>query len=510
MNILPGLLEPTKGQIKINGKLVNISSPDGANALGIGMVHQHFMLIDKFTVAENIMLGQEEHQWGYIDQKTAENKIQKLSNQYHLQVDPHARVEDISVGMQQRVEIIKTLYRNANLLIFDEPTGVLTPQEIDELIEIMQKMVKEEKSIILITHKLDEIKRVADRCTVIRRGKSVDTVDVATTSQQELADMMVGRSVNFTVDKAPAQPGDAVLKVADLVVNETRGVPAVKNASLDIRAGEILGLAGVDGNGQSELIQAIAGLKKVEQGSIQLNGKDLTNLTPRKITESGFGHIPEDRQKHGLILPMKLEENFILQTYYQPPFSKGKVLQEKAIKSHSKRMIEDFDVRTQSEESAAESLSGGNQQKAIIARELDRDPDLLIAAQPTRGLDVGAIEYVHQRLIQHRDKGKAVLLMSFELDEIMSVSDRISVMYDGRIIAIVDTNQTNESELGLLMAGVPLDKAREEANQDDLPLQVTEVSQHAPSGQKIGDDGQKIQNTRLEKVINNREGDGHV
>lgn len=462
MNILSGLLEPTSGEIKVQGEAVNISSPDVANRLGIGMVHQHFMLVEKFSVTENIILGKEKHRFGFIDRKTAEKDIKELSDQYGLRVDPSAKIESISVGMQQRAEILKTLYRGADILIFDEPTGVLTPQEIEELMGIMQALVQEGKSIILITHKLDEIKQVADRCTVIRRGKSIDTVNVKTTSQQELADMMVGRSVNFKVDKQPAQPKEAVLDIKGLTVKEKRGYDAVKNVDLEVKAGEVLGIAGVDGNGQTELIEAISGLTKVESGTIRLDGKDITNKKPRKITESGLGHIPEDRQRRGLVLEMKLEENISLQTYYKKPFSNHGFLNHKEIKAYAKRLIEEFDVRTSSEENPASALSGGNQQKAIIAREVDRDPALLIAAQPTRGLDVGAIEYIHKRLVEQRDKGKGVLLMSYELDEIMNVSDRIAVMYDGEIIAIVDAEETNEKELGLLMAGVPLEKAHEQ------------------------------------------------
>ena len=462
MNILSGLLEPTEGEIWVKGNKVNISSPDIANQLGIGMVHQHFMLVDKFTVTENIMLGKEKHRFGFIDQDSAEKEVQELSDRYGLRVDPRARISDISVGMQQRAEILKTLYRGADILIFDEPTGVLTPQEIDELMGIMDSLVKEGKSIILITHKLDEIKRVADRCTVIRRGKSIDTVDVASTSQQELAEMMVGRSVSFKVDKKPASPKGPVLEIKNLTVKEARGYDAVKAIDLEVRAGEVLGIAGVDGNGQSELIQAITGLTKVDSGTIKLDGKDITNKKPRKITETGLGHIPEDRQRYGLVLPMKLEENMVLQTYYQKPFSKHGFLNHKEIKEHAKRLIEEFDVRTPSEEHSAASLSGGNQQKAIIAREIYRDPELLIAAQPTRGLDVGAIEYIHKRLIEQRDNGKGVLLMSYELDEVMNVSDRIAVMYDGNVIAVVNADETNEKELGLLMAGVSLEKAHEQ------------------------------------------------
>ena len=460
MNILSGLLEPTSGEIKIHGKPVVINGPTVANKLGIGMVHQHFMLVKKFTVTENIILGNEPSKAGFIDKKVAIKTIKDLSERYGLKVNPSKVVEDISVGMEQRVEILKTLYRGADILIFDEPTAVLTPQEIDELILIMRELVKEGKSIILITHKLDEIKAVADRCTVIRRGKSIGTVDVKSTSQQELADLMVGRSVSFKTKKGPSHPENVVLKVENLVVKESRGLEAVKNLSLEVRAGEILGIAGIDGNGQSELIQAITGLRKIESGSIELEGKAIGNLPPRKITETGLGHIPEDRHKYGLVLKMSLAENIALQTYYQKPLSNHGFLDYPAIKEYARKLIEEFDVRTPNELVPASALSGGNQQKAIIARELDRNPSLLIAAQPTRGLDVGAIEYIHKRLIEQRDHKKAVLLMSFELDEILNCSDRIAVMYDGKIAAIVDPKQTTEQELGLLMAGSSLEKAR--------------------------------------------------
>ena len=461
MNMLSGLLQPTSGTIKVNGQEVTIDSPSKATKLGIGMVHQHFMLVEAFTVAENIILGSEVTKaGGVLDMKKAIKEITELSERYGLAVDPTAKVADISVGAQQRVEILKTLYRGADILIFDEPTAVLTPQEIDELILIMRELVKEGKSIILITHKLDEIKAVADRCTVIRRGKSIETVDVKSTSQQELADLMVGRSVSFKTKKGPSHPENVVLKVENLVVKESRGLEAVKNLSLEVRAGEILGIAGIDGNGQSELIQAITGLRKIESGSIELEGKAIGNLPPRKITETGLGHIPEDRHKYGLVLKMSLAENIALQTYYQKPLSNHGFLDYPAIKEYARKLIEEFDVRTPNELVPASALSGGNQQKAIIARELDRNPSLLIAAQPTRGLDVGAIEYIHKRLIEQRDHKKAVLLMSFELDEILNCSDRIAVMYDGKIAAIVDPKQTTEQELGLLMAGSSLEKAR--------------------------------------------------
>lgn len=462
MNILSGLLQPTSGIIKVNGKEEKISSPSVADKIGIGMVHQHFMLVKDFTVTENIILGKETTRFGILNKKEAAHTIKDLSEKYHLYVDPTAKVEDISVGMEQRIEILKTLYRGADILIFDEPTAVLTPQEIEELMSIMRGLAAEGKSIILITHKLDEIKQVADRVTVIRKGKSIDTVDVANTSKQEMADMMVGRSVIFKTDKTAPNPQETVLEVTNLIVKESRGLEAVRGLNLTVRAGEVVGIAGIDGNGQSELIQAITGLSKVESGTIKLNGKEITNLQPRKITEAGVGHIPEDRQRHGLILPMTLSENIALQSYYHEPFSHNYILNENEMDAYAIRLIQEFDVRTQSEKSTAGSLSGGNQQKAIIAREIDRDPSLLIAAQPTRGLDVGAIEFIHKRLVNHRDEGNAVILMSFELDEILNVSDRIVVMYEGNIVAEVIPSETSEQELGLLMTGSSLEKAREE------------------------------------------------
>ena len=454
MNILSGLLEPTSGEIFMNGSKVTINGPTAANRLGIGMVHQHFMLVDAFTVTENIVLGSEPTNAGILDRKKATAEIKRVSEQYGLSVDPGAYIRDISVGAQQRVEILKTLYRGADVLIFDEPTAVLTPQEIDELIEIMQGLVQEGKSIILITHKLDEIKKVADRCTVIRRGQSIDTVNVKDVSSQQLADMMVGRSVSFKTEKKPAEPKEVVLSIKDLVVKESRG--------LDVRAGEVVGIAGIDGNGQTELIQALTGLRKAESGSVELKGETITNKQPRFITESGVGHVPEDRHKYGLVLDMTLAENIALQTYYKKPLSQSGVLNYNQINSYARNLIEEYDVRTTNELVPAKALSGGNQQKAIIAREVDRDPDLLIVSQPTRGLDVGAIEYIHKRLIEQRDKDKAVLLVSFELEEILNVSDRIAVIHAGKIVGIVDPKETTENELGLLMAGYSLEEARAE------------------------------------------------
>lgn len=462
MNVLSGLLEPTSGDILMNGQKVNITSPTAANKLGIGMVHQHFMLVDAFTVTENIILGSEPNKLGILDRKDARKHILDLSEKYGLKVDPDALIRDVSVGMQQRVEILKTLYRGADVLIFDEPTAVLTPQEIDELIVIMDELVKEGKSIILITHKLDEIKKVADQCTVIRRGKGIGTVNVKDVTSQELADMMVGRAVSFKTAKKEATPQEVILSVENLVVKDSRGLDAVKSLSLEVRAGEVLGIAGIDGNGQSELIQAITGLRKTESGSVKIDGNDITNKKPRQIIQTGVGHVPEDRHKYGLILDMMLSENMVLQTYYQEPFSKHGVLNYSEIDDKANDLIKEFDVRTVNEHVPAKALSGGNQQKAIIAREVDRDPDLLIVANPTRGLDVGAIEFIHKRLIEQRDKFKAVLIVSFELDEILNVSDRIAVIHGGEIVGVVDPKETSEKELGLLMAGYSLEEARAE------------------------------------------------
>ena len=453
MNILFGLYEQDRGSIKVDGKEVEVSNPNVATDLGIGMVHQHFMLVDTFSVTENIILGSEPSDFGVIDIKKAEKEVQELSDTYGLRVDPTAKIRDISVGMQQRVEILKTLYRGANVLIFDEPTAVLTPQEINELMEIMRALIREGKSIILITHKLKEIMQVCDRCTVIRRGKGVGTVNVSETNVNELASLMVGREVVFKTDKTPAEPKETVLEIKDLVVKDSRKFDIVKGLDLNVRAGEIVGIAGVDGNGQSELIEAITGLRDVDKGEILLTGQDITHFNPRQVTESGVGHIPQDRHRHGLVLQYTVAENIVLQTYYHKPYSKNAILNFKEIDKKARELIDEYDVRTPGPQTLAGSLSGGNQQKVIIGREIDRSPDLLIAAQPTRGLDVGAIEFIHRRLIEERDKGRAVILMSFELDEILNVSDRIAVMFDGQIIDIVKPEETTEQELGLLMAG---------------------------------------------------------
>ncbi|ADF40947.1 ABC transporter ATP-binding protein [Priestia megaterium] len=459
MNVLFGLYQPEKGQIRVNGQEVKITDPNVANDLGIGMVHQHFMLVQNFTVTENIILGNEPTRTGKINIKKAAQDIQELSNQYGLSVDPYAKIQDISVGMQQRVEILKTLYRGADILIFDEPTAALTPQEITELIQIMKKLIQEGKSIILITHKLKEIMSVCDRCTIIRKGVGVGTVNVQETNPDELAALMVGREVHFKTEKKTATPKEAVLTIKELVVEDSRGVEAVSSLDLSVRAGEIVGIAGVDGNGQTELIEAITGLRKIKSGSITLKNQELSTLSTRKITESGIGHIPQDRHKHGLVLDYTIGENIGLQTYYQKPMSKSGILNYKEMYKKAKELIAEYDVRTPSEFTQARSLSGGNQQKAIIAREVDRSPELLIAAQPTRGLDVGAIEFIHKKLIEERDKGRAVLLVSLELDEVINLSDRIAVIYEGKIVDIVDPKETNEQELGLLMAGGTREKA---------------------------------------------------
>ena len=453
MNVLFGLYQPEAGEIKVNGKSVKITDPNIANDLGIGMVHQHFMLVENFTVTENIILGNELTKSGMLNVKDAAKKIQALSEMYGLEVDPYAKIEDISVGMQQRVEILKTLYRGAEILIFDEPTASLTPQEITELIQIMKRLIQEGKSIILITHKLKEIMDVSDRVTVIRKGVGIGTVVTAETNPNDLASLMVGRQVDFTTVKDEAHPTEDSLIVKDLVVTDYRGVEKIKGLNLTVRKGEILGIAGIDGNGQSELIEAITGLRKVKSGSISINGKDVTNKKPRSITEAGVGHIPQDRHKHGLVLDFSIGHNIALQTYYVPPISKNGIIDYGKVSELAQKVITDFDVRTQGEDTLARSLSGGNQQKAIIGREILRNPELLIAALPTRGLDVGAIEFIHQRLIEQRDKGKAVLLLSFELDEVMNVSDRIAVIYDGQIVDTLLPKETTEQELGLLMAG---------------------------------------------------------
>jgi ABC-type uncharacterized transport system ATPase subunit len=453
MNIVFGLYQPDEGNIYVQGKEVAIDSPNRAIELGIGMVHQHFKLVQPFTVTENIILGMEPRKGLEIDIRSAQKKVSQLSEQYGLKVDPKAKIEDISVGMQQRVEILKTLYRGADILIFDEPTAVLTPQEITELMVIMKNLVKEGKSIILITHKLKEIMEISDTVTIIRRGKIIDTVKTAETTPRELAEKMVGRDVSFKVSKKEAVPAEPVLEVKNVVSRNHQGLQALKGISFEVKAGEILGIAGVDGNGQSELIEALTGLRSIDEGQVLLLGKDITNQTPRHISEAGLSHIPEDRHKHGLVLDFTVSENMVLGTYFHPAYTRNGFLDYKAIDKHAEDLVKEYDVRTSSIYNKARSLSGGNQQKAIIAREIHKRPNLLVAAQPTRGLDVGAIEFVHKQLIEQRDQGKAVLLISFELDEIMNVSDRIAVIYEGQIVGEVLPRETNDQELGLMMAG---------------------------------------------------------
>lgn len=455
MSILFGMYQPEAGEIRMNGKKVDINDPNDANALGIGMVHQHFKLVEVFTVMENIILGAEPNKAGFIQKKEAREEIVKLSEQYKLKVDPDVLIEKISVGMQQRVEILKMLYRDNDILIFDEPTAVLTPQEIDELMDIMRGFAKEGKTILFITHKLNEIKAVADRCTVLWKGKHVGTVDVKDTSKEELSRMMVGRDVNFKVEKEKAEPKDVVLSVRNLTVSShSHAKDAVRNVSFDVRAGEIVCIAGIDGNGQTELVSGITGLSKLSDGEVYLNGTDISKSSIRNRSKLGMSHIPEDRHKHGLILDYSLENNMVLQRYWQPEFQKHGFIKNKEVREYSDKLIEQYDVRSgQGSITQARSMSGGNQQKAIIARELDKKHSLLVAVQPTRGLDVGAIEYIHKQLISDRDAGKGILLVSLELEEVMNVSDRILVIYEGEIVGELDPKETSPQELGLYMSG---------------------------------------------------------
>ncbi|BCN32254.1 ABC transporter ATP-binding protein [Anaeromicropila herbilytica] len=455
MNVLYGLYQSDEGEIYLEGQKVNMKNPNVAIAHGIGMVHQHFMLVDNFTVTQNIILGNEITSGaGVINMKKAREEIIKTIEKYGLSVDPDAKIEDISVGMQQRVEILKALYRGANLLILDEPTAVLTPQEIEDLIKIMNNLIKDGKTIIIITHKLKEIKESADVCTIIRRGKYIDTVDVKKVKEEELATMMVGHAVNLVVDKTEATPKDVVFEIDNLTVLDERKIPAVKNLSLKIRKGEIVGIAGIDGNGQKELVEAITNLTKVAGGTIKINGVEVQNTSPKNTIDNKIATIHEDRQRRGLVLNYTVAHNMVIEKFKEEPFSKKGFLNEKEIVEHSKQMIKEYDIRPDNcELQPVRGLSGGNQQKVIIAREVANDPDLLIAVQPTRGLDVGAIEYVHKTLIRERDKGKAVLLISFELDEVMNVSDTIAVIYDGKIVKSFKQGTVDENTIGLLMAG---------------------------------------------------------
>ena len=455
MSVLFGMYQPEQGIIKKNGKEVKITDPNEATALGIGMVHQHFKLVECFTVLDNIILGVEPNKMGFLQKAEARKKVVALSEKYGLRVDPDALISDISVGMQQRVEILKMLYRDNEILIFDEPTAVLTPQEIDELMEIMRGFKKEGKSILFITHKLNEIMAVADRCTVLRKGKYMGTVDIQNTTKEELSRMMVGRDVQLQVDKKPAEPGKVVLDVEGVTMhNDQRKKDSVKDVSFQVHAGEIVCLAGIEGNGQTELVYGLTGLEKLSSGKITLSGKDITRASIRQRSKDGMSHIPEDRHKHGLVLDYTLENNMVLQRYWQPEFQKGGFIRSDKVREYSDKLIAQYDVRSgQGSSTIVRSMSGGNQQKAIIAREMDRDPDLLVAVQPTRGLDVGAIEYIHRQIVAERDKGKAVLLVSLELDEVMNLSDRILVMYEGEIVGEFDPKTTTVQELGLYMAG---------------------------------------------------------
>ncbi len=464
MSVLFGLYQPEEGIIKKDGVEVKINNPNDANDLGIGMVHQHFKLVECFTVLDNIILGVEPNKYGFLQKSEARKKILELSEKYGLHVDPDAYIEDITVGMQQRTEILKMLYRDNEILIFDEPTAVLTPQEIDELMQIMKNLAAEGKSILFISHKLNEIKAVADRCTVLRKGKCIGTVNTKDATIEELSAMMVGRNVNFHVEKTPAKPGDVVLDVEGLTVaSKIHKNNAVKNVSFKVHAGEIVCIAGIDGNGQTELVYGITGLEPVKSGTVKLNGVDITKASIRKRSVSGMSHIPEDRHKHGLVLDYSLEDNLILQTYFKRDFTNAAgFLKRNNIREYANRLIEMYDIRSgQGPITKARSMSGGNQQKAIVAREIDKNPDLLVAVQPTRGLDVGAIEYIHKQLINHRDQGHACLLVSLELDEVMDVPDRILVMYEGEIVGELDPKKTTQEELGLYMAGAKRDEVAE-------------------------------------------------
>ena len=463
MSVLFGLYQPEEGVIKKDGQVVQIKDPNDANALGIGMVHQHFKLVECFSILDNIILGVEPCKNGFLQKQEAREKVLALSEKYGLQVDPDALVEDVTVGMQQRTEILKMLYRDNEILIFDEPTAVLTPQEIDELMQIMKNLAAEGKSILFISHKLAEIMAVADRCTVLRKGKYIGTVNTKDTTPAELSAMMVGRNVNFHVEKKPAEPGDVVLEVKNMTMaSKVHKNNAVKNVSFQVRRGEIVCIAGIDGNGQTELVYGLTGLEPLVSGELSLCGQDITHTSIRKRSTMGMSHIPEDRHKHGLVLDYSLEDNMVLQRYFEPEFTdKAGFLRRKNIRGYAERLIEQYDVRSgQGPVTIARSMSGGNQQKAIVAREIDKDPELLVAVQPTRGLDVGAIEYIHRQLVAQRDEGKAVLLVSLELDEVMDVPDRILVMYEGEIVGELDPKTTTQEELGLYMAGAKRDEVK--------------------------------------------------
>jgi ABC-type uncharacterized transport system ATPase subunit len=460
MNILYGLYKPDSGEIIVRGEKAEIHTPNDAIALGIGMVHQHFMLVPVMTVTENVMLGNEPTRNGlFLDKAAVATQVREISEKYGLDVDPDAYVQDLSVGIQQRVEIIKVLYRSADVLILDEPTAVLTPQEVEGLFKILQTLIERGKSIIFITHKLKEVMEVADRITVLRAGQTVGTVSPKKVDTAKLASMMVGRDVNLVVRKKPAQPKEVAMTVRDLFVRDERGHMTVNGLSFEIRKGEVLGMAGVQGNGQTQLVYALTGLLPIESGQIELVGKTIRHLAPREVMELGMAHIPEDRQRHGLVLSFPLYDNLVLCNYYLRPFAKGVQLQHDAIVQNGRQRVKEFDIRTPSVMVNASTLSGGNQQKLIIAREFSRPIEVLIASQPTRGLDVGSIEYIHNRIIQKRDEGTAILVVSSELDEILALSDRIAVMYRGRIMEIVEADKVDKEYLGLLMAGIEPVKA---------------------------------------------------
>lgn len=453
MNILYGLYNQDEGEMLVNGKAVKIDNPNDSIALGIGMVHQHFMLVPVFTVAENVMLGDETTKRGMLDRKIVSDKVKELSHRYGLDVDPEALVGQLPVGLQQRVEIVKTLYRDAQILILDEPTAVLTPQEAEELFVIMRGLTERGVSIIFITHKLKEVLAVSDRITVMRAGRVVGTVTPEEMNEAKLASLMVGREVILKVKKGEASPKEQILKVEDLHAIDNRGLESLRGVSFEVHAGEVLGIAGVQGNGQTELAEALTGLRATKSGQVTLDGKDITGKTPRPIIEAGLAHIPEDRQRHGLVLSYSVADNMVLCNYYLPPFARGMALQQDAVDANARKLIGEYDVRTPSPFIPTAKLSGGNQQKVIVARELSRDVKLLIASQPTRGLDVGSIEYIHKEIIAMRDRGIGVLLISAELDEIMALSDRIAVMYRGQIVTTVDAKEATREELGLWMAG---------------------------------------------------------
>ncbi|MBQ4167240.1 MAG: ABC transporter ATP-binding protein, partial [Clostridia bacterium] len=463
MSVLFGMYQPEKGEIRKDGKKVEIKDPNDATELGIGMVHQHFKLVECFSVLDNIILGVEPNKLGFLKKAEAKKKVMELSKHYGLAIDPDAIIEDITVGMQQRTEILKMLYRDNEVLIFDEPTAVLTPQEIEELMQIMRNLKAEGKSILFISHKLNEIMAVADRCTVLRKGRYIGTVETANTTVEELSAMMVGRNVNFHVEKQEAKIGDTVLKVRNVTVaSKVHKNNAVKDVSFDVHAGEILCIAGIDGNGQTEFVHGLTGLEPLVSGSIELMGRDITKASIRKRSTMGMSHIPEDRHKHGLVLDYTLEDNLVLQRYFEPEFTNGAGFLRRAnIRKYAEKLIDEFDIRSgQGPVTIARAMSGGNQQKAIVAREMDKDPELLVAVQPTRGLDVGAIEHIHKQLVKKRDEGKAVLLISLELDEVMDVPDRIIVMYEGEIVGELDPKNTTQEELGLYMSGAKRDEVK--------------------------------------------------